>query len=48
MGYKGLTQTEWQDQWIAENYPKSMWFVDDKSNEVIVYLGVDEDGVDCD
>ena len=35
--------TEWQDQWIAENYPHAMFFVD-KSGEVGVMLGENEDG----
>lgn len=40
-----LIQTEWQDQWIAENYPHAMFLVD-QSGEVIVLLGVNEDGED--
>jgi hypothetical protein len=39
--------TEWQDQWIAENYPNSLFLVDRKSGEVWVGLGFDEDGNDC-
>lgn len=41
-----LQHTEWQDQWIAENYPHAAFWID-KSGEVIVTLGVDEDGNDC-
>lgn len=40
-----LTETAWQDQWIAEHYPHSMWFVD-TTGEVYVALGIDEDGND--
>ena len=40
-----MIATEWQDQWIAENYPNAM-FVIDKSGELIVCLGVNEDGDD--
>jgi len=38
-----MISTEWQDQWIAENYPDSMFLID-KNGELIVLLGVDEDG----
>jgi len=38
-----LTPTEWQDQWIAENYPDALFLID-KNGEVFVGLGVDEDG----
>jgi hypothetical protein len=44
MANKPLISTEWQDQWIAENYPDSAFWLDPKNSEVIVFLGVDEDG----
>lgn len=44
--YKGFTPTEWNDQWIAENYPNSDWYITE-TDEVVVFLGVDENGEDC-
>ena len=38
-----MNPTDWGDQWIAENYPHSAFFID-KSGEVWVALGVNEDG----
>lgn len=38
--------TDWQDQWIAENYPHAVFFVDD-SGEVGVMLGFDENDKEC-
>lgn len=44
--YKGFDPTAWQDQWIAENYPHSEFYIDGKG-EVWVALGIDEDTEDC-
>jgi len=40
-----LKPTDWQDQWIAENYPKAVFF-EDNTGEIVVALGVDGDGED--
>lgn len=42
-----LIETAWQDQWIAENYPNSMAFIEERTGEIVVLLGVDEDGRDA-
>jgi hypothetical protein len=36
--------TDWQDQWIAEHYPKAVFSVEEYSGEVVVSLGENEDG----
>jgi hypothetical protein len=40
-----MITTKWEDQWISENYPNAFYLVD-KNGEVIVCLGVNEDGED--
>jgi hypothetical protein len=36
--------TLWEDQWISENYPNAIYYIDEKSGEILVGLGVNEDG----
>jgi len=40
-----LKPTDWQDQWIAENYPKAVFF-EDNTGEIVVALGENADGED--
>lgn len=42
-----LIETAWQDQWIAENYPNSMAFIEERTGEIVICLGVNEDGSDA-
>lgn len=42
-----LISTEWGDQWIAENYPHSAFYIEANTGEVVVLLGIDEDGNEC-
>lgn len=39
-----LIETMWTDQWIAENYPNAMFLVEQTTGEVVICLGMDEDG----
>lgn len=39
-----LIQTEWTDQWIAENYPNFMAFIEESTGEIVICLGENEDG----
>jgi len=39
-----LIETAWSDQWIAENYPDSFAFIEENTGEIVICLGVDEDG----
>lgn len=39
-----LIETMWTDQWIAENYPNAMFLIEQTTGEVVVCLGMDEDG----
>lgn len=39
-----LVQTNWTDQWIAENYPNAMFLVEQATGEVVICLGENENG----
>lgn len=39
-----LIETMWTDQWIAENYPNAMFLIEHSTGEVVICLGMDEDG----
>lgn len=39
-----LIETMWTDQWIAENYPNAMFLIEQTTGEVVICLGMDEDG----
>jgi hypothetical protein len=39
-----LKPTDWQDQWIAENYPHAVFSEEVQTGEIVVSLGVDGDG----
>jgi hypothetical protein len=39
--------TNWSDQWIEENYPNALFFVQSATGEIGVMLGLDEEGNDC-
>jgi hypothetical protein len=38
--------TDWQDQWIAENYPKAVFSEEVRTGEIVVSLGENADGED--
>lgn len=42
-----LIETLWSDQWISESYPDAMYFIEESTGEIVICLGVNEDGEDC-
>jgi len=41
-----LIPTNWEDQWISENYPKAVYSIESRTGEIVVSLGYDEEGND--
>lgn len=39
--------TDWYDQWISENYPNAVYFVESTTGEVGVMLGFNEENEVC-